>query len=306
MDPQTSATVLLCRPASFGFNADAAQSNAFATDPGGDVAKAALAEFENLVASLDQAGVTCLILDDDPGAPCPDAVFPNNWVSFHADGTMVLYPMANESRRRERQPKSVAKLAQANGLDVRRVVDLSPLEREGLHLEGTGSLILDRPARKAFASRSERTHEAAVRTFDEALGVETILFDAADARSRPIYHTNVLLSLGTRFAVICTEAVAPEDRRRVLEAIKASGRTMIEVGFDQMKRFACNVIELRSAAGEPLIAMSTTASEAFSPEQRKQLEALGGELVAVDIPTIERVGGGSVRCMIADVHLPRI
>lgn len=306
MDPQTSSTVLLCRPAAFGFNAEAARSNAFAADHGGESAEAALAEFDALVATLERAGVTCLVLDDNAANPCPDAVFPNNWVSFHADGTMVLYPMANTSRRRERQPEAIRKLVESHGLTVRRTVDLSHLEADGHHLEGTGSLILDRTARKAFASRSERTSEQAAKAFDAAMDFSTCLFDAADRHGRAIYHTNVLLSLGARFAVICGEAVAPADRTRVMTSIGADGRAIIDVTFAQMERFACNIIELGSASGEPVLAMSRTAHDAFTPGQRRQLETLGGTLIAADIPTIERVGGGSVRCMIADIHLPRL
>ena len=304
MDPQTSSTVLLCRPAAFGFNAEAARSNAFAADPGSETASAALAEFDALVAALERAGVTSLILDDNAARPCPDAVFPNNWVSFHADGTMVLYPMSNASRRPERRPEAVRKLAEGHGLEVRRIVDLSHMEADGHHLEGTGSLILDRPARAAFAARSERTSEQAVRAFDAALGFTTCLFDAADRHGRAIYHTNVLLSLGTRLAVICSEALAPDDRDCVLRVIESGGRTIVDVNFAQMERFACNIIELASAGGDPVLAMSSSAHDAFTPDQRRQLETLGGNLVEADIPTIERVGGGSVRCMIADVHLP--
>lgn len=304
METQTSSTVLLCRPAGFAFNEEAAASNAFARSAGTDAAKAAHREFEELANALSATGVTCLVLDDDPARPCPDAIFPNNWVSFHADGTMVLYPMATESRRRERQPNAVKALMAAHGLEISRVVDLSLLERAGLHLEGTGSLILDRPAKRAFASLSERTHEAAVRAFDAALEYGTILFDAADDKGRAVYHTNVLLSLGTSFAVICGEAIAGGDRQRVIDALRNGGREVIDVGFGQMARFACNIIELRSAAGDPLIAMSRTAHDAFTPSQRRQLESSGRPVIA-DIPTIEQVGGGSVRCMIADVHLPQ-
>lgn len=306
MEDQTSATVLLCRPSQFGFNPEAAQSNAFASDAGRDVAELAQQEFDGLVRALEDAGVTCLILDEDAGMPCPDAVFPNNWVSFHSDGTMVLYPMAHESRRRERRPDLVKQLMADNRRAVERIVDLSPLEQNSNYLEGTGSLILDRPSRLAFASRSERTHDEAVQVFDFALGYSTHLFDAADRRGRAIYHTNVLLSLGRRFAVICGEAVAPADRQRIGEAIRGGGRAIIDVRFDQMERFACNLIELRTAGGDPLVAMSRAALESFEPDQRRQLEKLGGALVAAEIPTIEGVGGGSVRCMIANVHLPGV
>jgi len=299
---QASDTVLLVRPACFGFHAEAAASNAFASY-GGEVEDAALAEFDGLREALEAAGVRCIVLDDGDDEARPDAVFPNNWISFHGDGTLILYPMATQARRLERRADAVAALL--SGFEIKRTIDFSSLEGQGEFLEGTGSLVLDRPKALAFACRSPRTTDAAVRAFEQATGWRVILFDAAGRDGRPVYHTNVLLSLGTRFAILCAEAIAPADRDRVIQAIEDSGRTLIPVTLDQMQHFACNAIELRATDGRPLIALSTTALACLTPEQRETLERLGGELVAVPIPTIERVGGGSVRCMIADVHLPR-
>jgi len=299
-EPQTADAVLLVRPAAFGFHAEAAASNAFASvsaDAG--VRAHAIRESERLARALDAAGVEVRVLDDLAEPDKPDAVFPNNWVSFHADGTMVLYPMATAARRLERDTHRLESLLA--GFAVRRTVDLSRHEHEGRFLEGTGSLILDRPRRRAFASHSPRTDPAVIAEFDQALGYSTTLFDAADANGRPVYHTNVLLSLGTRFAMLCGEAVPEAQRSGLIESL---GRTVIDVGFDQMRQFACNLIELRSRAGDPVIAMSVAALNALRPDQRRTLEGFGS-LVAVPIPTIEAVGGGSVRCMIADIHLPR-
>ena len=302
---QTADAVLLVRPAAFGFHAEAAASNAFAV-PSADagVRAHAIRESDRLARRLDDAGVEVIVLDDRAEPGKPDAVFPNNWVSFHADGTMVLYPMATERRRLERETIEVSRLLGEHGFAVRRTIDLSPHEQHGRFLEGTGSLILDRPHRKAFASRSIRTHPEVVSAFDEALGYRTFLFDAADHAGRAIYHTNVLLSLGTHWAILCTEAVAQPDRAPLIAEIRDSGRTLVEVGFDQMRRFCCNILELRSRAGDPVIAMSTTALNALTSEQRRPLEGLA-TLADARIPTIEAVGGGSVRCMIAEVHLPR-
>lgn len=294
---QTSASVLLVRPRAFGFHAEAAASNAFAQAPGGDVAAQALAEFDALAAALDSAGVETIILDGEG----PDAVFPNNWVSFHADGTLVLYPMATAARRLERDTDALAPLLERSGFEVRRTVDLTEHERHGRFLEGTGSLILDRPRRRAFASRSLRTDPAVVTDFDEALGYSTLLFDAFDRSGRPIYHTNVLLSLGTDVAVLCSDAVPAEQRAGLIDRLE---RTVIEVSFEQMTNFACNILELRGRGG-PVIALSSAALASFTPDQRRQLEGFA-TLLPVAIPTIETVGGGSVRCMIADIHLPRI
>ena len=301
---QTSNSVLLVRPASFGFHTEAAASNVFATDPDGDVQADALGEFDALVRRLSQARVNTFIFDDPAGEAKPDAVFPNNWISFHRDGSIVLYPMATEARRRERNVEAIGSLLTNSGFEVRRIIDLTAHERHERYLEGTGSLILDRPRRQAYASLSLRTDRDAIADFDEQLDYSTMVFDAADRNGRAIYHTNVLMSLGTRFAVLCTEAVAPGARAALLAEIEASGRRLIEVDEEQMRQFACNLIELQNRDGDPVIALSTAALDAFRSDQRAVLESFG-ELVAVPIPTIEAVGGGSVRCMIADIHLPR-
>jgi hypothetical protein len=303
-DAQTSGTVLMVRPSRFGFHADAAQSNAFAQATSEIDVNAVLREFDGAVEALERAGVEVLILEDTPDPPKPDAVFPNNWVSFHADGTMVLYPMATAARRLERDPERLKALLQASRFEVRQVVDLSFHERNGHFLEGTGSLILDRPQRRAYANLSPRTDAIVIADFDDRLDFSTLLFEANDRAGRPIYHTNVVLSLGTQFAVLCTEAVAPEFREVLIDEIEATGRKLIEVAYDQMRGFGCNLIELKGRGGAPVIALSSAARRSFTPEQLKLLESFGA-FAEADIPVIERVGGGSLRCMIADVHLPR-
>ena len=306
LEPQTADAVLLVRPAAFGFHAEAAASNAFAVHSADVGVRAhAIREVDRLARRLDDAGIEVLLLDDRPDPGKPDAVFPNNWVSFHADGTLALYPMATERRRLERETIEVSRLLTANGFSIRRTVDLTSHEEAGSFLEGTGSLILDRPRRRAFASRSIRTDPDAVAAFEHALGFDTLLFDAADHAGRPIYHTNVLLSLGTDWAILCTEAVAEADRTAVRDAIAASGRSLVEVGFEQMRQFCCNILELRSRTGDPVIALSHAALKALTPDQRRALEAFA-TLADTRVPTIEAVGGGSVRCMIAEVHLPRV
>lgn len=305
METQSASAVLLVRPAAFGFNAEAAESNVFAhasADP--QFAARALSEFEMLADRLAGAGVEVAVLDDTPSPAKPDALFPNNWLSFHCDGTMVLYPMATAPRRLERRATEVGELLEGRGFEVRRIVELSGYEDEGEYLEGTGSLVLDRPNRRAYANLSARTSAEVIAGFDRELGYSTLIFEAFDPGGRPIYHTNVLLSLGTHFAALCLEAIAGKDRDRVVEAIEGSGRSIVEMTFAQLRRFGCNLIELRSATGQPVIALSHKALSSFRPEQVRALEGFG-DLVAVDIPTIEAVGGGSVRCMIAEIHLPR-
>lgn len=303
-DEQTSGAVLMVRPSSFGFHAEAARSNAFAhPEPDADLS-AVLREFDGAVEVLERAGVHVLILEDSAEPAKPDAVFPNNWVSFHADGTMVLYPMATAARRLERNPERLKTLLQESGFEVRQVVDLSFHESHGHFLEGTGSLVLDRPQRRAYANLSPRTDAAVIADFDDRIDFSTLLFEANDRAGRPIYHTNVVLSLGTSFAVLCTSAVAPEFREVLIDEIETTGRTLIDVAYDQMRGFGCNVIELKGRGGGPVVALSSAARRSFTPDQLKLLESFGA-LAEADIPTIERVGGGSFRCMVADIHLPR-
>ncbi|QIL02405.1 amidinotransferase [Sphingomonas sinipercae] len=302
--PQTSNGVLMVRPASFGFNPETAASNAFAravSDP--QVLGRAAAEFDAVAEALARAGVEVIVLEDTTSPVKPDAAFPNNWVSFHADGTMAIYPMAAATRRFERRVDDVRSLLAERGFQISRLIDLSPSEELGRYLEGTGSLILDRPSRRAFAALGPRTDRDLLDEFDAQLDYSTYTFDAFDGQDRPIYHTNVMLSLGGRFAVVCLDVVPADQRIGLLEELSALRDEVIIVDAAQMNGFACNILELEGSGG-PAIAMSQSAFEAFNAGQRRRLERYAA-LVPTSIPTIEAVGGGSVRCMIADIHLPR-
>lgn len=304
---QTACAVMLVDPACFSFNPETAHSNCFARSPiRSEAARQARAELDGVAERLSGAGVDVHILKDSPDPVKPDAVFPNNWVSFHADGTVVTYPMAAASRRRERRIEALKQLLGAAPFGVERWIDLSSHEQEGRCLEGTGSLVLDRPRRRAYACLSDRTHVEAIADFDRRLGYSTFAFRATDRHGRAIYHSNVMMSLGRRYALVCLDCVAAEDRTRLAEDLEAGGRRLIEARSEQLAGFACNVIELESLAGEPLVALSSSALRSLRPDQRRALEELAGELVASPVPTIERIGGGSVRCMIAEIHLPRI
>jgi hypothetical protein len=304
MEAHSANAVLLVRPACFGFNAAAAESNVFAhASSDSDLQAKAAREFDGLARRLSDAGVEVLVLEDTDSPAKPDAIFPNNWFTTHADGTLVLYPMATAPRRLERRPDDVRDLVKNHGFEVSKIVDLTSHEGEGRFLEGTGSLLLDRARHRAFASLSQRTDAEAVADFDSQLGYSTFIFDARDPGGRPIYHTNVLLSLGSTFAVLCPQAVVPDHRKALVSEVEATGRKIIELSFAQLRRFGCNVLELQGKDG-PLIAMSAKALANLEPEQIGALEQFG-EILAADIPTIEAVGGGSVRCMIAEIHLPR-
>jgi len=304
-EPQIADAVLMIRPASFVANVETAGTNRFqaAARAGPDVAARAAREFDGLAVALAAAGVRVHAFAGSRTAALPDEVFPNNWVSFHADGTAVLYPMLAPSRRLERRPELLEELAREHGYGLSRVVDLTHLEQHAQYLEGTGSFVLDRARRVAYACRSPRTHDAALAEFGRELGYETHAFDAADRDGHPIYHTNVLLSIGSRFAALCTGALRDADeRRRIVERL-AAHRELIDLSFEQLHSFAGNLLELRAGAS-PVIALSVTALASLRAAQRRALEA-HGELLVADVATIETHGGGSVRCMLAEVALPR-
>lgn len=299
-----TSRVLLVRPASFGFNAETASSNAFQQQPGtgtGDIQAAAMSEFNALASALKAAGVSIIEVTDRPAPPKPDAIFPNNWVSFHDDGSVVLYPMQAVSRRAERSFAVLEKLARAGWIHLGRIIDLAHLEGRGLFLEGTGSLVFDRVRAVAYAGLSVRTDLRAIREFSRATGIAVRTFATRDGQGKPVYHTNVMLALGEQFAVVCAEAVADEpERRALLQALAGSGREIISITLAQMSSFAANILELETACGDRIIVMSSGARAAFSPVQIARLRKFG-EIVTVSIPTIEKVGGGSVRCMMAEV-----
>jgi hypothetical protein len=261
-------------------------------------------EFEGLAQALQRAGVEVLIAADTPLPAKPDAVFPNNWVSFHFDGTVALYPMLAPNRRCERREDILEQVVRDGRFHVSRTVDLTHREAEGKFLEGTGSLVLDRPQRVAYASLSPRTDLDVLGEFAQLLDYELVTFEARDGAGQPVYHTNVAMAIGTRFAVVCGEAIAlPLHRDAVFNKLRAAGHEIVDISLRQMQGFAGNLLEL-SAAGGRLIALSTTAWRSFELAQRRILESHAG-VVPVDIPTIERSGGGGVRCMLAEIHLPK-
>jgi hypothetical protein len=294
----------MVRPAHFGSNTETAASNFFQRPSTGlaDLEARAQREFDALALALERSGVRVHRFDGQREAALPDEVFPNNWLSMHADGTAVLYPLLAPSRRRERRSDVLATL-ELLGYRIARIVDLSALEARGEYLEGTGSLVLDRAQRVAYACLSPRTHSGALAAFARALDYEIVAFHAVDGMGRPIYHTNVLLSVGTRFAALCTGAIRDRDERRlVCSHLERSGHELVELGNDELESFGCNVLELGGSDGS-VIALSAAALAAFAAPTRRALER-HGRLVAVDIATIERIGGGSVRCMLAEVALP--
>ena len=307
---QCAEAVLMVRPASFGYNPETAATNKFQqqAESAEEGAAAARREFEGLAGALSGEGVRVCVVEDTIDPAKPDAVFPNNWVSFHEDGTVVLYPMQAENRRHERRGEVVDEVAERLGFKVSRLLNLTSHEQHGRYLEGTGSLVLDHIERTAYVCISPRTHAAVVQEWAKELGYEPIFINAFDRAGVPLYHTNVLLCIGERVAIVGTEAIVAADRGPIVERLRATGREVVEVGHDELERFAGNMLELGTwdeALGDyRVLVMSETARHALSAEAFARLSACTDEVLAVPIPTIERLGGGSVRCMLAEVFPP--
>ncbi|HEY9197196.1 MAG TPA: arginine deiminase-related protein, partial [Mucilaginibacter sp.] len=284
---QSTSNILMIRPVSFGFNEETAGSNAFQKRDADQqaVQDKALAEFDRFVKTLEHEGVNVTVVNDTPQPHTPDSVFPNNWVSFHADGTVFLYPMQAENRRLERREDIITQLE--DNFTIGHVIDLSRFEGEHRFLEGTGSMVLDRENRIAYACLSPRTDKDVLTYFCEQSGYQPISFEAADEHGKAIYHTNVLMCIGSSFAVICADSIPnPHERITVLESLKATQKEVITISFGQMDRFAGNMLEVKNRKGETLIVMSKNAFDALDSKQRSALEKYG-RLVYADINTIE-------------------
>ncbi len=312
---QCADKVILIRPTGFGYDPETAHSNAFQqrlTDP--DILRKAGEEFDDLIAVLGHCGIGVTVLDPiDKTAP--NAVFPNNWFSTHEDGNLLLYPMCSESRRKERDPK-IARALLREGLASKEVLDFSPWEKSGLFLEGTGSMVLDRKKHIAYAAISPRTHEAALDAWCEKMRYIPIAFNATmdgTLTGDPVYHTNVVMSIGETFAVLCAEAMPyPGERNELQDELQLAGKELILITLEQMHKFVGNLLHLRAlprVGNSPLassfILLSETAFDSLIPDQRIILQK-HGQLVPVPVPTIEAVGGGSIRCMLAENFLPSV
>ena len=302
---QSPAAVVMVRPRHFTPNPQTARDNAFQTDPAdvdasrAEIAARARAEVDSVAAALRAAGVRVHLVDDER-ADRPDAVFPNNWFSTHADGRLLLYPMHSPNRRAERRGDVVELLRASYG--VGSVVDHSTLESLGLHVEGTGALVFDHVERVAYVALSHRADRAAVDLVCRGLDYDVEAFTATDADGVPIYHTNVMMSVASRLALVGLEAIgSSSERRRVADRLAASGREVVALTRAQLAEFAGNALELRGADG-PVLAVSARGWASLTPAQRATV-ARHARPLPLDVPTIE-LAGGSVRCMLAGVHLP--
>ena len=301
-ESQLASAVLMVRPVRFESNPMTAESNRFQGRSDAapvDQQFAAEREFDDLVRELRANDIEVIVVEDTPEPHTPDSIFPNNWVSFHADGRVVLYPMEARNRRAERRMD----ILDAINRPISEIVDLTQHEDAGHFLEGTGSMVLDRVNRIAYACLSSRTQLDPLGDFAQRMDYEVVAFDAVDRDGVPIYHTNVLMNVGEKLAVICDEAIVKEEQRlAVWKQLEGTGHEVMSLSYDQLDAFAGNMLELRTAKGERAVAMSERAYRSLTDEQRERLEH-NGRLIVSNIDAIEDSAGGSVRCMLAEVHL---
>lgn len=297
----------MVRPYHFGFNEETAADNAFQKNDQGlspeEVQEKALAEFDAFVEKLMSVGIDVTVVEDLEEPHTPDAVFPNNWITFHQRGMVATYPMFSNVRRKERREDIINVVSERFGFRDR--IHFEHLEAKNAFLEGTGSLILDRLNKIAYACLSERTHKTGLKEFCKWMGYQEVSFTAVDDQGTRIYHTNVMMALGNDFAVICMDAIKDaEERKKVEESLHQTGKEIIEITPDQMSAFAGNMLQLEAKDGKSYLVMSEQAMDSLTEGQIAQIEEYT-HILSAPIPTIETYGGGSVRCMMAEIFPPQ-
>lgn len=297
---QTTSNVLMIRPVAFTYNAETAVNNSFQVAGSSDSAQEnALREFDALVQKLRDNGIDVTVVDDTPVPHTPDSIFPNNWVSFHENGTIVLYPMYAENRRAERKQHVLDALSKK--FSSSNTINLTGYESEDIFLEGTGSMVLDRNNNIAYACVSPRTNKKVLEDFCKRMHFQPCTFTAVDDGGKEIYHTNVMMCVADKYVVICLDALQNEtERKQVATTIENSGKKIIKISVAQMNRFAGNMLQLQNNKGEKLLVMSQQAYHALSNEQVDELESFN-KIIYADLTSIETNGGGSARCMIAEI-----
>lgn len=300
---QTTSQILMIRPNHFDFNMETAVNNSFQINSRDQsVPQKAIQEFDRFVTVLENHAIDVTVVQDTAEHYTPDSIFPNNWISFHSDGTICLYPMFAENRRRERKP-SVLNII-ASKFDLLNTVDFTEQEERERYLEGTGSMVLDRENKIAYACLSVRTDENVLQQFCDEMGYTPIVFEAVDANGFPIYHTNVMMCVADRYVVVCLNSILNESEKENLEAaILATCKIIIPISLDQMNHFAGNMLQVENRMGAKYLVMSTQAFQSLTNEQIIQITSFN-EIIHSDIRTIETNGGGSARCMMAEVFLP--
>ena len=301
-----ASTILMVRPAAFGFNIETARNNYFQTNPGiseDELQQTALAEFDNMVQTLRNHSIHVIVIEDTKEPAKPDAVFPNNWLSTTPEGLVIVFPMYASNRRAEKRDDILEQLAKE--FVVKDVQDWSEYEVEGRFLEGTGSMVIDHDEKMIFACISERTSMPLLEKFASANHYQAIVFLATDKNGNPVYHTNVVMAVGEGFCVLCEEAIEEEwELIAVRQLLESTGHAIIPITRGQMYAFAGNMLEVKNSNGENILVMSQTAFSSLRKEQKAMLEAYA-KLLPVAVPTIEAVEGGSVRCMMAEIFLTK-
>ncbi|MDC8005540.1 arginine deiminase-related protein [Aureisphaera galaxeae] len=307
---QITNTILMIRPVAFRMNEETAVNNYFQEEldlKNGEVNTQAQNEFDVFVRKLRDVGVNVIVENDVLEDDTPDSIFPNNWVSFHRNGTVGLYPMFAENRRRERRESTINRL-EAEGFKIENIVDYTAAEEEDVFLEGTGSILMDRVNQKAYCALSPRAHESLFIEFCEDFECDPVVFTAnqtVKGQRLPIYHTNVMMALAENFAVICLDTIDDKhERKNVLKHLKENGKEVVNITEAQMHQFAGNMLQVRGAEGKKYMVMSLAAHKSLTPEQVAQIEK-HCEILSSDLETIETCGGGSARCMMAEVFLPK-
>ena len=306
---QTTNHLLMVRPVRFAFNDETASNNAFqqrstSADEALHTQREAISEFDAYVTLLRENGVVVEVLQDTPEPFTPDSIFPNNCFSTHIDEegrtTLVLYPMYAPNRRLERTKLR----ALLDTMQWDRVVDLTHWEQRGQFLEGTGSFVLDRVHHVAYACRSPRTSEVVLKEWAETMGYDYLLFDCADAHGTPVYHTNVVMNVGTNKAVVCLESIRDDgQRRQLLQRLEKDGKLVVPISLSQMQQFAGNMLEVQNTDGQRFLVMSQTAYRSLAPQQIDTIQQ-DTPILSSDLSCIEKAGGGSARCMLAELYVP--
>ncbi len=309
---QYTDTILMVRPQAFGFNEQTAANNFYQRKLDGvsenEAQIRAKKEFDGFVAKLREHGVSVITIEDTPEPHTPDAVFPNNWISFHEKGHVVWYPMYSEIRRGERRGDILATLKNDYGFKVKQIHDLSLFESEEVYLEGTGSMVLDRVNKLAYAAISDRTHAKALNAFCKKVGYTAVSFKAnqtVDSQRLPIYHTNVMMCIADSFAVVCLDSIdEPAETQKLIKSFNSTRKEIIEISETQCNQFAGNMLQVKNTDGQRFLVMSTTAYKSLSDKQKEQIKK-HCDIIHSSLETIETLGGGSARCMMAEVFLPK-
>ncbi|MBK6936129.1 MAG: amidinotransferase [Chitinophagaceae bacterium] len=301
-----ATTILMIRPAAFGYNEETAANNFFQNNSGAnrkELQQKAIAEFDNMVQLLRNNDVDVLVVDDTAVPPKPDAIFPNNWLSTSPEGKVIIYPMYSSARRNEKRDDIIELLTK--NFETKDVQDWGEYEAEDRYLEGTGSMIIDHDNKLIYACLSERTNPVVLEKFASANGYQAIVFLATDKSGNHIYHTNVMMALGEKLCVLCEESIEEEwELIAVRQLLDSTGHSIVAITREQMHRFAGNMLELKNKKGEHLLILSQAAYNSLRPEQKQKIESFA-RLLPVAIPTIEQTGGGSVRCMMAEIFLEK-